>query len=196
MSALLYGFFACYAMTGKCDLRIDSKGRDIAVFASLQDCQRFGSTSAGQPPDKEGKWAVDESHYYQCFGLTALPVATLAPPTDASRPVYKTTAEALQRDYQANPDALTRKVGDAIVEVSGTVDNVGIADGAALQLTGDSWDVTAWLEKGLTVASAGIAKNEHVTLRCDRIGTLVAASGKRHPAIIEVRDCKPASPTG
>jgi len=190
----LYGFFACYAVTGKCDLRIDSGGRDMAVFDTLEDCQRFGSASARQPPDKQGKWAVDEGHYYQCFGLT--PVAVAAPPSDASRPVYKTTAEALQRDFQTNPDALTQKIGSAIVEISGTVDNTALADGAALQLSGDSWDVTAWLSQDGIKAAKGISKHQHVTLRCDKIGTLVAGSSKRRPAIVEVRDCKPFNPTG
>ena len=188
---VLYGFFACYAVTGKCDLRIGSDGRDTAVFASLEDCQRFGSASAGQPPDKEGKWTLDEGHYNQCFGLTPVPVAV--PASDASRPVYKTTAEALQRDFQTNPDALTRKIGNAIIEISGTVDNAAIADGAALQLSGDSWDVTAWLAHDGTTTASGISKHQRVTLRCDRIGTLVAASGRR-PAIVEVRDCKPVKP--
>ena len=187
---VLYGLFACYAVTGKCDLRIGSDGRDIAVFASLEDCQRFESGSAGQQPDKQGKWMLDDAHYYQCFGLTPVPVAAAA---DASRPVYKTTAEALQRDFQTNPDALTRKIGTAVIEISGTVDNAAIADGAALQLSGDSWDVTAWLAQGATAAGSGISKHERVTLRCDRIGTLVAASGRR-PAIVEVRDCKPVKP--
>jgi len=188
---VLFGFFACYAVTGKCDLRIDSAGHDIPVFSSLDDCQRFGSGSAGQQPDKQGKWMLDEAHYYQCFGLTPVPVA--APAADASRPVYKTTAEALQREFQTNPEALTRKIGTAIIEISGTVDNASIADGAALQLSGDSWDVTAWLAPGVTAAASGISKRERVTLRCDRVGTLVAASGKR-PAIVEVRDCQPANP--
>jgi len=190
--ALLYGFFACYAVTGKCDLRIDKEGRDISVFASLEDCQRFGSASARQPPDKQGKWAVDETHYYQCFGLAPMPSAAPAPSSEASRPVYKTTAEALQRDFQTNPNALTQKIGSAIIEISGTVDNAAIADGAALQLSGDSWDVTAWLAQGETTTASGISKHERVTLRCDRIGTLVAASGRR-PAIVEVRDCKPVN---
>ena len=194
MAALLYGLFACYAVTGKCDLRIDSAGRDIAVFASLEDCQRFGSASARQPPDKQGKWSVDEGHYYQCFGLT--PVAVAEPPADASRPVYKTTAEALQRDFQTNPDALTQKIGGAIVEISGTVDNTAIADGAALQLSGDSWDVTASLTQDGVRAARGISKHQHVTLRCDKIGTLVAGSSKRRPGIVEVRDCKPVTPNG
>jgi hypothetical protein len=193
--ALLYGLFACYAVTGKCDLRIDNEGRDIAVFASLEDCQRFGSASARQPPNKQGKWTVDEGHYYQCFGLTPVPVVAVAPPTDESRPVYKTTAEALQRDFQANPDTLTRKIGGAIVEVSGTIETTGIADGAALQLSGQSWDITAWLTKDGATAAIGIKKGEHITLRCDRIGTLIAASARR-PAIVEVRDCKPVPPGG
>lgn len=192
MSALLYGFFACYAVTGKCDLRIDSAGHDMAVFASLEDCQRFGSDSSRQPPDKQGKWAVDEGHYYQCVGLT--PVPAPAPPAEASRPVYKTSAEALQRDFQTNPNALTQKVGSAILEISGTVDNTAIADGAALQLSGDSWDVTAWLTQDGIKAARGISKHQHVTLRCDKIGTLVAGSSSRHPAIVEVRDCKPINP--
>ena len=192
MSALLYGFFACYAVTGKCDLRIDSKGHDIAVFASMEDCERFGSSSAGQPPDKQGKWTLDEGHYFQCFGLT--PVAA-APPAEPPRPVYKTTAEALQRDFQTNADALTRKIGTAVVEISGIVDNAAIADGAALQLSGDSWDVTAWLTKDAVTAVRGTPKHARVPLRCDRIGTLVAASGRR-PAIVELRDCAPLNPGG
>ena len=192
MSALLYGFFACYAVTGKCDLRIDSAGRDIAVFSSLEDCQRFGSASAGQQPDKQGKWTLDEGHYYQCFGLTPVPVAA---PSEPPRPVYKTTAEALQRDFQTNPEALTRKIGTAVVEISGTVENAGIADGAALQLAGDSWDVTAWFAEDAAASAKGILKHQRVTLRCDKIGTLVAASGRR-PAIVEVRDCKQVTPGG
>ena len=195
MPALLYGLFACYAVTGKCDLRIDSEGRDVPVFASLEDCQRFGSDSARQPPDKQGRWTVDEGHYYRCIGLMPVAAAALAPPSDASRPVYKTTAEALQRDFQTNPDALTRKIGSAVVEISGTVDNAAIADGAALQLSGDSWDVTAWLTQDGIKAARGISKRERVTLRCDRIGTLVTASARR-PAIVEVRDCKPVNPDG
>jgi hypothetical protein len=192
VSALLYGLFACYAVTGKCDLRVDKEGHDIPVFSSLDDCQRFESAAARQPPDTQGKWSIDEGHYYQCLGLT--PVA-VAPPAEASRPVYKTTAEALQRDFQTNPDAVTQKIGNAIVEITGTVENTGIADGSALQLSGDSWDVTAWLAKGETAAGSGISKRERVTLRCDKVGTLVAAAGRR-PAIVEVRDCKPVKPGG
>jgi hypothetical protein len=191
--ALLYGLFACYAVTGKCDLRIDSEGRDITVFASLEDCQRFGSASAGQPPDKQGKWTVDAAHYYQCVGMTPMSVAMLAPPSDPSRAVYKSTAEALQRDFQKDPEALTRKIGNAIVEISGTVENAALADGTALQLTGDSWDVTAWLTQEGVADARGIKRNEHVTLRCDRIGTLVTASGRR-PAVVDLRDCKPVHP--
>jgi hypothetical protein len=193
--ALLYGLFACYAVTGKCDLRIDSEGRDITVFASLEECQRFGSTAARQPPDKQGKWTVDEGHYYQCFGLTPAPLTGPAAPADASRPVYKTSAEALQRDFQTNPDALARKIGSSIIEISGTIDNAAIADGAALQLSGDSWDITAWLTPEGITAARGISKHGRVTLRCDRIGTLAAASGRR-PAIVEARDCKLINPEG
>ncbi len=192
MPALLYGFFACYAVTGKCDLRIDSEGHDIAVFTSLEDCQRFGSASGGQPPDKQGKWTVDEGHYYQCFGLTPVSMPAPPPPAQPPRPVYKSTAEALQREFQTNPDALARKIGNAIIEVSGIVANAAVADGTALQLSGDSWDVTAWLTKDGTAAAMGIRKNEHVTLRCDRIGTLITASGRR-AAVVEVRDCQPVN---
>jgi hypothetical protein len=191
VSALLYGFFACYAVTGKCDLRIDSEGRDIEVFASLEECQRFGSASAHQPPDAHGKWAVDAGHYYQCVALTPMPVAELPAAAQAPRAVYKTTAEALQRDFQADPEAVTQKIGSAIVEVTGTVSALGVANGTALQLSGDSWDVTAWLTKDGVAAAGSLRKRQHVTLRCDRIGTLVAASGRR-PAVVEIRDCNVA----
>jgi hypothetical protein len=193
--ALLFGFFACYAVTGKCELPADAKGHDIAVFASLEDCQRFGSASARQPPNAEGKWTVDENHYYQCFALTPVPVAGLAPPPGAPRAVYKTTAEALQRDFGADPDALTQKIGNAIVEVSGTVDNSATRSGAALQLSAPRWNVAAWLTPDAIAPPRKFAKHERVTLRCDRIGTLVAASARR-PAAVEVRDCKLINPRG
>ena len=192
MPALLYGLFACYAVTGKCDLRIDKGGHDIAVFASLDDCQRFQTTAARQPPDAQGKWTIDEGHYYQCFALNPMAVA---PPPEPSRAVYKTTAVALQHEFQTNPDAVTQKIGNSIVEITGTVEDAKIADGTALLLSGDSWDVTAWLAKGETAGADGIAKHQQVTLRCDKVGTLVAASGRR-PAIVEVRDCKPLKPGG
>lgn len=193
MSALLYGFFACYAVTGKCDLRIDKEGHDIAVFASLADCQRFGSATVKQQPDSIGKWPVDEGHYYQCFGLTPVAVADLPQAGDAPRTVYKTTAEELQREFSTDPDGVTRKIGNSIVEINGTIINATIADGAALQLAGDTWDVTAWLSQDGIKAARGLGKKERVTLRCDRIGTLVAASSRR-PAVIEVHDCKPVNP--
>lgn len=193
MPAVLYGLFACYAVTGKCDLRIDSQGHDLTVFSSLEDCRQFGSTAARQSPDQQGKWSIDAEHYYQCFSLTPVSVAALTPPADPSRPVYKTTSEALQRDYQANPEGLTQKIGGAIIEVSGTVESTGIADGTALQLAGDSWDVTARLSPDGIAAASAIRRNQHVTLRCEKIGTLVAASGRR-PAVVEVRDCKPVKP--
>jgi hypothetical protein len=107
----------------------------------------------------------------------------------APRPVYKTTAEELQRDFRADPDAVTRKIGNAMVEVAGTVDDTAVANGSALQLAGDSWDVTAWLTKDAVAAAARIKKHARVTLLCDRIGALVAASARR-PAVVEVRDCK------
>lgn len=193
MPALLYGLFACYAVTGKCDLRIDSQGHDMTVFASIEDCQQFGSAAAKQPPDKQGKWPIDEGHYYQCFALTPVSMAALTRPAEPPRPVYKTTSEELQRDYQANPEGLTQKIGAAIIEVSGTVENPALADGTALLLSGDSWDVTARLSQDGVTAAKGIRRNQHVTLRCEKIGTLVAASGRR-PAVVEVRDCKPVNP--
>jgi len=185
--ALLYGFFACYAVTGKCDLRVDNEARDAAVFSTLDDCQRFGSSTLAQSPSKQGKWTIDESHYYQCFGLT--PVSMPAAASEPPRTVYKTSAEALQRDFQTNPEALKQKIGSSIIEVSGNIATAGIADGAALQLSGDTWDVTAWLTQDGITATTGI-KHGRITLDCDKIGTLVAGSGKR-PAIVELRDCKP-----
>ena len=109
--------------------------------------------------------------------------------------MYKTTAEALQRDFQTNPDELMRKIGGAVIEITGTVDNAGIAEGGALQHSGDSWNVTAWLTPEGAVTARGTKKRARITLRCDRVGTLVAASGRR-PAVVEVRDCKPVNSGG
>jgi hypothetical protein len=176
-------------VTGKCDLRVDSEGRDLAVFASLADCQRFGTTSVGQPPDALGKWMIDGGHYYRCIGLTPVSVA---PPPD-TRAVYKTTAEALQRDFRADPDALTRKVGGAVLEVSGTVTEPVAPDGTSLQLSGDTWDVTAWLTNDGIKDAVGIRKHEKVTVRCERLGTLVSATARR-AGVVDLRDCQSIKP--
>jgi hypothetical protein len=214
VSALLYGFFACYAVTGKCDLPADDAGHDIAVFASLEECQRFGSASARQPPGADGRWTLDATHYYQCLALTPRPAAAPSPPAsappvsapttsapatalpaNAPRAVYKTTAEALQRDFGADPEALTQRIGGAIVEISGTVTNTTAGGGAALQLSAHRWDVTAWLAPDGVTAARKITKRQHITLRCERIGTLVAATA-RTPAVVEARGCKPVNPSG
>jgi hypothetical protein len=189
VSALLYGLFACYALSGKCDLRIASEAHDIPVFASLDDCQRFGTATTGQQPGIQGKWMVDAGHYYQCIALTPMSVAGLAPPAEASRAVYKTTAEALQRDFRTDPDALTRKIGGAILEVSGTVTEPARADGTSLQLSGDTWDVTAWLTGDGLKDAVGIKRHQQVTVRCDKIGTLISATARR-AGVVELRDCQ------
>jgi hypothetical protein len=215
-------------VTGKCDLPADNAGHDIAVFKSLEDCQRFGSASAREPPSADGRWTLDANHYYQCFALTPMPLAAPTPPASAppvnappvsappvsappvsappagaspagaggagpSRTVYKTTAEALQSDFGADPDALTQKIGGAIIEISGTVDNTATTAGTALQLSAHRWDVAAWLTPDAVPTARQIRRRQHVTLRCDRIGTLVAASARR-PAVVEVRDCSPVNP--
>jgi tRNA_anti-like len=247
VSALLYGFFACYAVTGKCELRTDSQGRDLAVFNSLEECQRFGSGPSQQPPNGEGKWLVAEGHYFQCLSMTpgnapaaatvpaaaaapaaaplaAAPPASAVPPAAAvpaaaavataaaatakaaaiaapvavtvpathpapARPVYKTTAEALQQDFAINPEGLNQKIGNAIVEVSGTVVDRARLGNGELQLSGRSSDVTAWLQDKEIATARTLSKHAYVTLSCDRIGTLVAASARR-PGIVEVRDCR------
>jgi hypothetical protein len=104
--------------------------------------------------------------------------------------VYKTTAEALQHDFELSPDALNQKIGNAVVEVSGTVVNRSkVADDGELVLSGRSSDVTAWLKNDQITSAQALKKRAYVTLSCDRIDTLVAASARR-PGIVEVRDCR------
>lgn len=291
MPVLIYGFFACYAVTGKCELRTDNQGRDLAVFTSLEDCQRFGSGPAQQPPNSAGKWLVGDGRYYQCLSMTpgnvtasatvpataaakpaagaamttaaaeaaaagtgpaaavpkppaapssaavartapaahstaalprtssttptaAVPVVAAAPAAaaaatapggapasiakpsaDASRPVYKTTVPALQEDFTTDPEALGRRIGSAMVEVSGTVDGRVDVEHGKLQLSGRSWDVPAWLARDQILSAEALAKHAQVTLRCDRIATLVAPSARR-PGVVEVRDCRLVKPGG
>jgi hypothetical protein len=110
--------------------------------------------------------------------------------------VYRTTAEALQHDFETDPEALNRKIGNAVVEVSGTVVNrARVLDDGELQLSGRSSDVTAWLKDDQLTSAQALSKRAYITLSCDRIGTLVAASGRR-PGIVEVRDCRFLSPGG
>ena len=108
------------------------------------------------------------------------PVRQSAPAPSASsqsapalRAVYRTTAEQLYRDYEANVVATQTKIGTSRVRLAGNVAEID-QDGTGrpvVKLWADKNTIAAMtLADDQRAAAAQLAKNEAVEVECDRIG--------------------------
>jgi hypothetical protein len=100
--------------------------------------------------------------------------------------VYRTTAQQLYRDYNANVVAIATKIGTSRVRVTGNVAAIDQdAAGHPLVSLFTDKDATAGAMMTLTedqrAAAAQLVKNEAVEIECDKMGH----SG----AVLEGRDC-------
>jgi hypothetical protein len=87
--------------------------------------------------------------------------------------VYRTTAEQLYQDYQANVVAIRTKVGVSRVRVTGTVEEIDqdATERPVLKLwTGEDSSAAMRLTEDQRAAAAQLAKDEAVEVECDRIG--------------------------
>jgi hypothetical protein len=93
-----------------------------------------------------------------------------APPP---RPVYRTTAEQLYQDYDANVVAIQSKIGASRVRLTGSVAEIDqdVAGRPVVKLwTGKDSIAAMTLAENQRAASAQLFKGEAVEIECDKIG--------------------------
>jgi hypothetical protein len=115
----------------------------------------------------------------QVAPAAAVPSATeppppAAPPSPPPRPIYKTTAVDLYRLYDKNEVAADRKIGNAIVEVSGLVSSIdeNFMNDPVIDLTTGDDDfnsVHLRLKKDEATKAAQLSKLDSVIVRCDKM---------------------------
>jgi hypothetical protein len=134
-----------------------------------------------RPPSSDGAVASQHSN--------SVPIATLdrsaAAPSAALRPVYRTTAQQLYRDYSANVVAIQTKIGASRVRVTGNIAEID-QDPAGhpivrLFTDKDSKPAAMSLTEDQRTAAAQLVKNQAVEIECDKVG---------HSAdLLQGRDC-------
>jgi hypothetical protein len=88
------------------------------------------------------------------------------------RPTYQTTAEQLYQDYKANEVAADEKIGNAKVEVTGTIRaiNKDFTDSVVLELQISGFaDAPMSLPDSEKSAAANLVQGQQVTVICDHV---------------------------
>jgi hypothetical protein len=105
-------------------------------------------------------------------------------PAPALRSVYRSTAEQLYRDYEANVVATQTKIGASRVRLTGSVAEIDqdAAGRAVVKLwTGTDGTAAMTLAEDQRAAAAQLAKGEAVEIECDKLG--------RSGALLQGSDC-------
>jgi predicted nuclease of predicted toxin-antitoxin system len=106
-------------------------------------------------------------------GITRVPAAR------SDRPVYKTTARALYRDYEANEVATDQRIGNSAVEVEGVIASIDkdFSDSAVIQLVTDN----QFSHAGLTLVDsqkslAGtLSRGQPIVIRCEKMTRIIGS---------------------
>src|SRR6266850_3265666 len=112
-------------------------------------------------------------------------LAVSSQPAPGLRSVYRTTAEQLYRDYEANVVATQTKIGASRVRLTGSVAEIDqdAAGRPVVKLWTGGKDSTAamTLAEDQHAAAAQLAKGEAVEIECDKLG--------RSEALLQGSDC-------
>jgi hypothetical protein len=111
-------------------------------------------------------------------------LAVSSQPAPALRSVYRTTAEQLYRDYEANVVATQTKIGASRVRLTGSVaeiDQDAAGRPVVKLLTGKDSTAAMTLAADQRAAAAQLAKGEAVEIECDKLG--------RSGALLQGSDC-------
>jgi hypothetical protein len=119
------------------------------------------------------------SSVYKGYTDRAAQVAGISGASSENRSVYKTTASALYKDYETNEVATDRKIGGAIVEVSGTIASIDkdFADNAVINLVaGNEFLPASFLLVDTQKAIAGtLAKGQTIVIRCQKMIRIIGS---------------------
>ena len=103
-------------------------------------------------------------------------VAAVARP---DRPVYKTTARALYRDYEANEVATDQRIGNSVIEVEGVIGSIDkdFADHAVIHLVTDNEFSSAalTLEDSQKSRAGSLSKGGKIVIRCEKMTRIIGS---------------------
>lgn len=130
--------------------------------------------SIGEFPTTEHPNAVARTRSPQAntdppFAAPPVPVR----PVPAMRPVYRATAEELNRDYEANAVATQARIGNSLVRLNGSVagiDQDATGHPVVKLWTGKDSAAAMTLADNQRTAAAQLYKGEAVDIECDKIG--------------------------
>lgn len=128
-----------------------------------------------QLPRAEHSNATAQARSLQVNTVAAPPFPTAVPaqPAPMPRPVYRTTAEQLYRDYQANAVATQARIGASLVRLNGSValiDQDATGHPVVKLWTGKDSAAAMTLTSDQRTAAAQLYKGEAVDIECDQIG--------------------------
>jgi tRNA_anti-like len=100
-----------------------------------------------------------------------------AAPGEEPRAIHSTTAAQLYHSYEANEVATDRQIGNAIIEIRGTVkaiDKDMFGDPSIELDVGDDFDsVALTMDKSELSAAASLSKGQPITARCDKMRRII-----------------------
>jgi hypothetical protein len=113
------------------------------------------------------------------------PIADSTPPivdppaVVVERPVFKIDATEIYRQYDANEVATDEKIGNARVEISGTIDSIDkdfTGDVVIRLTTGDAFStVGLTLEKSEKSKAISLTKGQEITIFCDHVQRILTS---------------------
>jgi hypothetical protein len=119
------------------------------------------------------------SSVYKGYTDRAAQVADASAMPPESRPVYKTTARALYKDYETNEVATDQKIGGAAVEVTGTIASIdkNFTDDAVINLvTGNEFSQAAMtLVNSQKAIAATLTKGQEIVIQCQKMARIVSS---------------------
>jgi hypothetical protein len=112
------------------------------------------------------------------FAAATQPPAHVPQPSAEPPSIYRTTASQIYRDYDANEVATDMKIGNAVVEMSGSLKSIDkdFTDSAVLHFeVGDPFMFAgATLRDSEKPLAATLKKHQEVTVRCQKMTRVVS----------------------
>jgi ribosomal protein L37E len=150
-----------------------SWARDELITGARWTLQRL-NRNIEQVPTSDHRNATTESQRPQANTNAPLPtVPDATQPALALRSVYRTTAEELYRDYEANAVATQTRIGTSLVRLNGSIAEIDqdTAGRPVVKLwTGKDSAAAMTLGENQRAAAAQLYKGEAVDIECDKIG--------------------------
>jgi hypothetical protein len=130
-----------------------------------------------------------DDHRALAMSTAASGEAEATTPLEESREIHSTTAAQLYHSYEANEVATDRQIGNAIVEIRGTVKSIDkdMFDDPTIELSvGEEFSsVGLTMDKSELSVAASLSKGQAITARCDKVRRIIDHPIGEHCKIME-----------